>query len=130
MRPRGPEGWIRRLDQRGELALIVSFEGQFISSGESAASVLVPNTSLGPDGGTSSLQAIWRACVNPTQQLMPHANADNGPLGCAPVASSVQITYDKLSDPVLIEISLGLDEPATDAEDEVLTQCSPALQTG
>ncbi|SFF25667.1 hypothetical protein SAMN04488523_1408 [Sulfitobacter brevis] len=45
-------------------------------------------------------------------------------------ASNVQATYDKMSDPVLIEISLGLDEPATDAENEVLTQCAPPLQTG
>jgi hypothetical protein len=35
-----------------------------------------------------------------------------------------------MSDPVLIEISLGHDEPATDAENEVLTQCAPARQTG
>ena len=68
--------------------------------------------------------------MKPTRQFLPHANADNGPLGRAPVASSVQITYDKISDPVLIEISLGHDEPATDAENEVLTQCSPPLQTG
>jgi hypothetical protein len=36
-----------------------------------------------------------------------------------------------MSDPVLIEISLGHNnEPATEAENEVLTECSSPLQTG
>jgi hypothetical protein len=39
----------------------------------------------------------------------------------APVASSILITYDKMSGPVLILISLGHDELATDAENEVMT---------
>jgi len=89
--------------------LICSFEGRFISSGESAASVLFPNAGFRPDAWTSCLQAIWCSCVKPTRQFLPHANVDNGPLGRGPVASSVQITYDKMNDPVLIEISLGHD---------------------
>lgn len=108
-RSRSPEGWIGRLDRRGEWTLICSFEGQFILSGERAALVLGPNTSLQPDAWTSCLQAIWCSCVKPTRQVLLHANADNGPLGCAPVASDPQITYDKTSDPVLSEISLGHD---------------------
>ena len=74
--------------------------------------------------------SIWCYCVKPMRQFLPRANVDKGPLGCAPVASSVQITYDKMSAPVLIEISLGHDEPGKDAANEVLTQCAPALQTG
>ncbi len=35
-----------------------------------------------------------------------------------------------MSDPVLIEINIGHDEQAADAEREIVTLCAPPLQTG
>jgi hypothetical protein len=51
-------------------------------------------------------------------------------LGRASAASSVQITYDKMSDPVLIEISLCHEERGTEAEIDTLIKCTALLQTG
>jgi hypothetical protein len=45
-------------------------------------------------------------------------------------ALNVQKMYDTMGEPVLIEISLGHERPATDPESAVLTDCAPPLQTG
>lgn len=59
--------------------------------------------------------------MKPTRHFLPYASVDNAPAGCAPVASSIQATYDKMSDLMLIEISLGHDEPGTDKAKGVVT---------
>jgi hypothetical protein len=49
VRLRSPEDWFVRLDRHDEWALICSFDGQFISGGENATSLLFPKTRLRPD---------------------------------------------------------------------------------
>jgi hypothetical protein len=43
----------------------------------------------------------------------------------SPLSTSVQITYSKMSDLVLTEISLGHERPATDTANAVLSQMRP-----
>jgi hypothetical protein len=87
--------------------LLCSFEAQFISSGESAASAYETDA------------AVHAACQRRQRTFRVRTGRVELPNN-----------YDKISDPVLIEISLGHDKPATDAENEVLTRCAPPFQTG